>query len=199
MAREEEAQQQIDGALAMARATGSVNAEVNALTTLALLHCHAGRPDRAATPVDRALKLADGTGERYDLASARNASGMRFRLLGDLAQAAYHHTQALEWARSTGIQETEANALIGLAEVALADDRRHDAFEAARLAVEVATSAGLRLIEADAHHALARIHDARGDADAAGRETAVALRLCEITGYRLREAAIRADEMVSNS
>lgn len=163
------------------REIGDAGVEVEARNRLAAVLSDTGDHPAALEHAQAALTSARDAELRHGEVEVLNTLGMIHLRLGRPRAATDHHLQALALARDTSWRYGETTALIGLAAA------RQDG-NAARTAIDLAVTAGYRVLEGQARTVLAAIRltgDELTEAVALATEAVAAHRE---TGHRLGEA-----------
>ena len=150
---------------ALAELEGSAGAEgerARLYANLGLISHHRGRDGEATRLAERALELAETSGDRRALAQAHNTAGMLARSAGDWASADRHLSQSLELAETLGDRGARVAALNNLALTHGAAGETDRAIETARAAVALCVGYGDRHREAALRNNLADLLHAAG-------------------------------------
>ncbi|GAA0243226.1 BTAD domain-containing putative transcriptional regulator [Saccharothrix mutabilis subsp. mutabilis] len=145
----------LDEALRLSTEAGFREATARALENQAAVHLDLGAPDTALTLANRALAELAEDGDQRTTTNVLVVLGAISRAKHDLRTADEQYQQALTKARHIGYRFGEANALVGLAGVRRLRGEPVEAKALATRAVALATTHGLKLIEAAARTELA--------------------------------------------
>jgi class 3 adenylate cyclase len=111
----------------------------------------------------KALALTDSIGDQVGATTALNNLANGYAKLGNLAEAANLYTRALGITKVTSDMRARANALIGLADVALANGRGRESVAFSEQAVQAAKAVGTLQESKGAYEVLYRAYKAVGD------------------------------------
>lgn len=186
LGRLDQAHEYLTAALTIFHELGDRFGEAYGPCSLAAVHRDAGRYAAALREADAGLTLACEIAHRYLVAQARIVMASILQELGKDDEAERQLRRALDFARAAGARDPLTAALLGLA--ACRRIPLGDAFAYAEEALDMATRAGLRVLEGDAHATLARLHQHRGGHAEAVTHARQALELHRETGHRLGEA-----------
>jgi DNA-binding SARP family transcriptional activator/tetratricopeptide (TPR) repeat protein len=147
--RHEQASEHFTAALDIHRRTGDRHTEAEVLAGLAATQLRLGRYAEALTFARAAVDLATSTDTHRIQADARNTLGEILAVHGDHAAAA-EHEHALRIATGVGYRRAKAQAHLGLAAIARAEDRYDHALHHAITALAIAREAGYQPLEVQA-------------------------------------------------
>jgi len=154
LGRHDEAETRLASALEVFTELGAHYFEASARIDRARLRLETGRQAEARIDAQRAL-------EAGRTARASNRISAALNLLGWIARDPAIHEEALR--EASGVKQSEAEALLSLAETLAALGQYDTAKGHAQDAVELARKTGFRLLEAKALTVLAEIYQAHGD------------------------------------
>ncbi|MEU6712470.1 BTAD domain-containing putative transcriptional regulator [Nonomuraea sp. NPDC046802] len=164
--------------------------EVNrARCRLGRVHLEQGRLPEAERAL---LACLEGAGNQRDLAEAEQVLGAVLRRAGRLDEAAERLLAAIGRLADLGDRHRQADTLLDLAAVRLAQAAKPDARAAAEQARGIAVRLGDRLLDARALLALAGVNRAEGALERARELAGAALEVFEKTGDRQGAANARA-------
>ncbi|GGT13898.1 BTAD domain-containing putative transcriptional regulator [Nonomuraea spiralis] len=138
------------------------------------------------------LTCLDAAGNQRDAADAERVLGAVLRRAGRLEEAAVHLLAAVGHLTELGDRHRQADTLLDLAAVRLAQGAKPDARSAAERARSIAVRLGDRLLDAHALLTLARVNRAEGAAERARELARTALDVFDETGDRQAAANARA-------
>ncbi|WP_125633359.1 BTAD domain-containing putative transcriptional regulator [Nonomuraea sp. WAC 01424] len=138
------------------------------------------------------LACLDAAGNQRDAADAERVLGAVLRRAGRLEEAAVHLLAAVGHLTELGDRHRQADTLLDLAAVRLAQGAKPDARSAAERARSIAVRLGDRLLDAHALLTLARVNRAEGAAEHARELARTALDVFDETGDRQAAANARA-------
>ncbi|MEV0382523.1 BTAD domain-containing putative transcriptional regulator [Nonomuraea sp. NPDC050643] len=156
---------------------------------LGRVHLELGRLDEAERAL---LTCLEGAGNRRDAADAERVLGAVLRRAGRLDEAADRLGAAVGHLAELGDRHRQADTLLDLAAVHLAQAAKPAARAAAEQARGIAVRLGDRLLDAHALLALARVNRAEGAAGRARELAETALEVFDRTGDRQGAANVRA-------
>jgi tetratricopeptide (TPR) repeat protein/DNA-binding SARP family transcriptional activator len=171
-------------ALTTARATGSQEAELDALVGLGHIYRLQGRSDPATDHLRQALPLARTTGRQTAELDTLIGLGQIHRSQGRFEQATDHLQQALQLARATGNRNTEQTALTTLGHIHRQQNRYEQATDHYQQALQLALATGNRTGELQALASLGWVHRMQGRYELATDQYQQALELARATGNR---------------
>ncbi|MGW7517837.1 tetratricopeptide repeat protein [Streptomyces sp. NPDC054796] len=117
-------------AIAAARRSGNVAAELQATNTRGVGYRNSGRTDEALAAFDQVLTLARENGEDFYLAQAHHELGATHRQTGNDTTAHSHFTRAHQLREGLGLPRGAALSLHGLAEIHVARGELSEAIDA---------------------------------------------------------------------
>ncbi|MDQ0583251.1 AfsR/SARP family transcriptional regulator [Streptomyces rishiriensis] len=186
-----------EDALAVSRRVENRNCQVDSLVGLASVKLRAGRTEESAEHLDAAFEIAERTGHRAGLVEVLLARADLARAQGRPADALDHLERAERLAADGNpltlprVHLTTALTLLDSdpepgtdAGTTPAPDAPARARDAATLAADLARDSGQRLLHARATAALARAHEAHGDAGPAHEAGTEATALYATLGVR---------------
>ncbi|MGP3928704.1 BTAD domain-containing putative transcriptional regulator [Nonomuraea sp. KM88] len=185
----ERAYERLELALDMVRRQGRARDVNHAVRRLARVHLELGRLDEA----ERALRAClEEAGNERDTADAERVLGAVLRRAGRLDEAGGLLAAAVGRLAELGDRHRQADTLLDLSAVRLAQAARPAARAAAEQARGIAVRLGDRLLDAHALLALARVNRAEGATGRARELAGAALEVFEATGDRQAAANTRA-------
>lgn len=135
-------------AAALYRALGDQRGEADALFWIGCCHQVVRRDNAAAVPVlERALNLASETGDQVVMAEALRHLGIAKHAAGQLDQARARLEESTELRRQLGLTASVAANLVGLAYIAIGQDRRADAMSYLDEAADLLSDGDAQLIQ----------------------------------------------------
>jgi tetratricopeptide (TPR) repeat protein len=146
----------------------------------------AGEVETAARYTGRSLALLELFRDRDLLAKSEHSLAMVHLKRGDLPAARRHLERALELCSEFDLGCGRSVVLLGLVELALREDEVEHAYELATQALALAGRLEERATVAEAHEALGRIADLRGEHAESDRQFEDAIRAFEGLGQRER-------------
>lgn len=183
------AREQLETALSLARAAGSVRSEADCLYSMANVTAMQGDFDGAVGHHERAEALYRKAGDRRGAGQVHLALGKALLLRGDHAGAAVRYERAVQTCRELGDRRGESMALGALAGVASARDRFPQAEDYYRQALLIAREIGDTYGEGTWQQALGLVSLGRGRYGAAIAAYERALAIFERVGGEVRAAA----------
>ncbi len=152
-----------EAGLAAARRAGDVSGEAHALHGLALGYARSGRFGDAVPLLERALRLFESIGDRFDQARIHNSFTWIAEHEERLTDAVWHATQALEHYQAAGHRAGEAMILndVGFCHARLGNYREALAYCEQGLAIS--REVGERTWEAATLDSLGLVHNGLGD------------------------------------
>jgi tetratricopeptide (TPR) repeat protein/transcriptional regulator with XRE-family HTH domain len=183
-----DAKAQLDRAVRLSREFSNPDSETETIRLLADVHAHAGNLDLALELANTALEIAQGIDDRQFEPHAWNVLGDIARRRSRPAVAVEHHRRALQLGRQNEIRFAQVIAEIGTAYAAVDLGQLDLACARSADALIQARDARYRLLEGRAMTALATVHLAARDIDAAMRWAHAAIAVHRETGHRPGEA-----------
>lgn len=184
-----EAEKRLLLALEMFRSRGRAREVAHATRRLGRVHLELGRLDEAERAL---LSCVESAENQRDAADAEQVLGLMLRRAGRLDEAAGRLRAAVNRLAELGDRHRQADTLLELSAVHLAQGAKPDARAAAEQARGIAVRLGDRLLDAHALLALAKVNRAEG-ATVRSRELArAALEIFEETGDRQGTANTRS-------
>ncbi|TDE57910.1 SARP family transcriptional regulator [Nonomuraea mesophila] len=183
------AYERLECALDMVRRQGRARDVHHAVRRLARVHLELGRLEEAERTLRTCLKEA---GNERDTADAERVLGAVLRRTGRLDEAGELLAAAVGRLAELGDRHRQADTLLDLSAVRLAQAAKPAARAAAEQARGIAVRLGDRLLDAHALLALARVNRAEGATGRARELAGAALEVFEQTGDRQAAANTRA-------
>ncbi|MER7951259.1 BTAD domain-containing putative transcriptional regulator [Streptomyces sp. NPDC096079] len=174
--------------LAAAIAAGNVRGQAAMHMELGVVELRLRRVPEAAERSETALALFREAGDAHGAALILSHLGLIHRIRGEYEQGTLRLREALPVLREVGDLSAEAYVLQGLAQMALEEDRPHEALELSRRAVAVvAVLPAAGRSQAMAAHRLGGVYLALGQLGPAEEAFGKALRIvkekCDLLGY----------------
>ncbi|TDD21348.1 SARP family transcriptional regulator [Nonomuraea diastatica] len=185
----ERAYERLGRALEMVRRPGRARDVNHAVRRMARVHLGLGRLEESERALRACLKEA---GNERDAADAERVLGAVLRRTGQLDEAGALLAAAVERLAELGDRHRQADTLLDLSAVRLAQAAKPAARAAAEQARGIAVRLGDRLLDAHALLALARVNRAEGATGRARELAEAALEVFETTGDRRSAANTRA-------
>lgn len=186
----EEAQRDLEEALALHRRGGGRDGAARCLEELALLHADGGRFDAALAHADETLKLSRRIGDRDLVAAGLHLVGQIELRLGRLAEAAANLEEAHRLLRESRSPRRLPGCLMDLGDVQRLSGRADEARRLFQEAAFLSRKIGERRLEADAMLRLGDAHLVDNDYDRASVSCRKAAALAEGSGLARLEAAV---------
>jgi tetratricopeptide (TPR) repeat protein len=174
----------VHAGLALGSKLNERRSETHGHDELARIWVDAGQVELAREHAERTLRLARHVDDAWCEAGALITLGDLHRLQASLDQAGAFYNQALQVSISRGLRIHEAEARLGLAATCRCAGQPGAGLEHARLAMDFARRAGLRVLQCQVLYLLAAIRRDRGERSEAARHQELARRIQDETGYR---------------
>jgi DNA-binding SARP family transcriptional activator len=174
----------VDAALALSHKLHERRFETHGHDELARIWLDAGQVELAYEHAERTLRLARHADDAWCEAGALITLGDLYRLRASLDQADASYNQALRVSTARGLAIHQAEAQLGLAATCRCAGQPGDGLERARLAMDFARGAGLRVLQCQVLYVYAAIRCDQGERAEAARCLSRARRIQDQTGYR---------------
>jgi serine/threonine protein kinase/tetratricopeptide (TPR) repeat protein len=177
-----QARQELQRALDIARAAANQSLEIKSLLQLAFTLSNGGEPEKAKQYASEAVELAQSNGMENLAARGLVDLGITFGDRGEYAQAEMYYKQSLDVARRFKLRRQEARALFMLGSVKVQQNETEEALRYLQLALAFYQQGSYRKETSLGLILLGRAYRMRGDYAAAISTAEQELRLAEQTG-----------------
>jgi tetratricopeptide (TPR) repeat protein len=135
---------------------------VRATAGLGAVHNAVGKPREALRYHLRALKISEAGDDRFGKAKALHELGVTYERLGDRKQAIDCYSKSLALREEVGQREAQCTSLIALGNMSATEDPEK-ALAYLERALEISEQVNAKPRTSQAHEALSRVHEIRGD------------------------------------